>query len=83
MIRYKLPEGYEVEDLPEPMAVTLPNRGGKYLYMINEQNGFITVTVQYKLNQVVFNPSEYELLKEYFAQIVNKEAEQIVLKAKS
>ncbi len=83
MIKYKLPEGYEVEDLPAPMAVALPNKGGKYLYMINEQNGIITVTVQYKLNQVVFNPSEYELLKEYFAQIVNKEAEQIVLKAKS
>jgi len=82
MISYKIPEGYEVEYLPKPLIIALPNKGGKYLYMINEQNGIITTTVQYKLNQTVFGATEYPILKEYFAQIVNKEAEQIVLKEK-
>lgn len=82
MIKYKIPEGYEVDALPKPLGIALPNKAGKYIFSVNVQGDQIITTVQYQMNQVVFIPGDYVLLKEFFAQIVNKEAEQIVLKAK-
>ncbi|MEZ4946866.1 MAG: transglutaminase domain-containing protein [Cyclobacteriaceae bacterium] len=34
VIKMKIPEGYEMEEFPTPLAITLPERGGRYIYNI-------------------------------------------------
>ncbi|MCB0496621.1 MAG: DUF3857 domain-containing protein [Cyclobacteriaceae bacterium] len=80
--KYKIPEGYEVDALPQPLGIALPNNGGRFIFSVKQEGEYVSATVQYQINQVVFLPTEYQILKEYFSQIVNKEAEQIVLKEK-
>lgn len=82
VIKFKIPEGYEVDAVPKPLGIALPEKAGKYIFTTNVQNDYIVTMVQYQINKPVFQSNEYAILKEYFAQIVNKESEQIVLKAK-
>ena len=77
---YNLPEGYVAEELPAPVAVVLPNAGGKLVYSTSMAGNKVVVMMQYRISKPVFIPEEYPYLKAFFAQIVAKQAEQIVLK---
>ncbi|MFK8101926.1 MAG: DUF3857 domain-containing protein [Saprospiraceae bacterium] len=80
VVNLELPEGYVVEDLPEPVNLALPNKGGKFQYFIKEKNGTLQLVSKLSLKQLVFEPSEYEGLKKIFDVLVEKHSEQLVLK---
>lgn len=79
-LKFTLPKGYKVESLPESKSFALPSKGGGYFYSIKQQDGYLMIISRFAINKPVFNPSEYTHLKEFFAKIVDKQAEQIVLK---
>jgi hypothetical protein len=78
----KIPEGYTVEELPKAATVALPDNLGKFSYMINIVGTDIKVSSRITLNEYYFAPGEYELLKNFYDLIVEKHAEQLVLKKK-
>jgi hypothetical protein len=78
--KIKLPEGFAVESLPELFRVGLPENAGSVIYSVVENNGYLVVTYRYKMNKVEYGAEEYAYLRELHAQIVAKQAEQIVLK---
>ncbi len=82
MLKMKIPDGYEVEELPKPVAIALPNSGGRYIYSINVMNGVLTLTSIMTINKGIFSQPEYPNLREFYNQIVAKQAELIVLKKK-
>jgi hypothetical protein len=82
LLKMKIPAGYEVEELPEPVAIALPNNGGRYIYSINNMNGIITLTSLMTINKGIFTQPEYPNLREFYNQIVAKQAELIVLRKK-
>lgn len=75
-----LPEGYQVETLPEPIRLSLPEKGGNFTYMAQLNGNTLQVISKVSLKQVVFKPEEYAGIKEFFDIIVAKHAEQVVLK---
>jgi len=75
-----IPEGYTVESIPEKAVVTLPEKACLYTYTIVETNGKITVTSRMKINKIIYSETEYEYLKEFYNLMIQKHAEQIVLK---
>jgi Domain of Unknown Function with PDB structure (DUF3857) len=77
-----LPAGYDVEEIPASKALALPNSGGKYLFNVNKNNGIIMITSSLQINRPLFIQDEYKALREFYAQVVAKQAEQIVLKKK-
>lgn len=79
---YEIPEGYEVDELPAPLLVALPDNAGKYLFSVSTANNIIMVNSQFIINRVEFGSAEYPYLREFYSQIVAKQAEQIVLKKK-
>lgn len=80
MFTWTIPDGYAVDHLPVPALVILPEKGGKFTYNVVQNGNTITVISIINLNQTTFVSSQYEYIKTFFAQIVAKHAETIVLK---
>ena len=77
---FKIPEGYQVEELPKAESVVLGDKDGSYVYQATNANGLITINIRFRINKTLFLPSEYEHLRKFYDMIISKESEQIVLK---
>ncbi|AWV98067.1 transglutaminase domain-containing protein [Arcticibacterium luteifluviistationis] len=77
-----IPEGFEVEEVPESIYLKLPNNGGRYIYNCAVNNSKVTIMSRLLLGKAIFPANEYVLLKEFYDRIVAKHAEQIVLSKK-
>ena len=79
----KIPAGYVIEEKPEQLAIGLPNQGGAFIYQIQQVGDVITVNSRFSINKAEFTAEEYQFLREFYTQVVAKQAEQIVLKKNS
>lgn len=79
-MKVDVPKGYKVESLPKQRVISLENKGGRFAYMANEQNGKIQVIVRFSIRRPLFAPTEYLGLREFYNQVLDKLQEQIVLK---
>ncbi|GAB3821691.1 DUF3857 domain-containing protein [Pontibacter rugosus] len=77
---FTIPEGYQVEEAPKSIAVNLPENGGRFMYMVQHEGNSIQIMSKININKPVFYAPEYAYLKEFFNQIITKQAEQIVIK---
>jgi hypothetical protein len=82
MCRLTLPDGFEVDELPQPKAMMLPDNAGKYLYSITQAGNVLNIVSNFQINRSIFTQTEYQNLREFYNQVVAKQAEQIVLKKK-
>ncbi|PRY13675.1 uncharacterized protein DUF3857 [Pontibacter ummariensis] len=80
LCRLTIPEGYELEEAPKSIAVNLPENGGRFMYMVQQNGNVIQVMSKVSINKPVFYAPEYPYLKEFYNQIIAKHAEQLVLK---
>jgi len=76
----ELPKGYEVEGLPEATRIGLPNKGGSFIYNASVNGNKLQLMSKFSINQVLFVPEEYDVIRQFYDLIVAKHAEQIVLK---
>ncbi|MBO3699709.1 DUF3857 domain-containing protein [Roseivirga sp. E12] len=83
IFKIKIPEGYEVEELPKSQNMVLPNAGGKYMFIAGQQDDTIQIMIRLSLSKTQYTPESYPALKELFNQVVAKQQEQIVLKEKT
>lgn len=80
-IKIHLPEGYTLDEAPESLRVVLPNKGGMFLYAVNDkQPGLLTFNISLSIKQLKFYPEQYAGVKELFSLFIEKLGEQIVLK---
>ena len=81
---FKLPEGYIVEEIPKGIKLSLPQDGGRFIYSVSSspETGTITISNKITLKKSMYFAEEYETLRAFYDQIVQKHAEQIVLKKK-
>ncbi len=80
MVNWIIPEGYTIDQLPKPALVTLPDNGGKFTYNVVKNGNTVMVISIIKINKTVFLNNEYEYIKEFFNQIIAKQAESMVIK---
>lgn len=78
--RYIIPEGMAVEELPQSLAIGLPDDAGSFIYKVQQAGQILVVNSTLKINKVVFPADEYPILREFYAQLVAKQNESIVLK---
>jgi hypothetical protein len=79
MVNVKLPEGYEIEFLPENIHVVMPDGLGEFKYLISGNNQQIQVSVQQNINESLIQTNLYVDLKEIYQRMVDKVNEKIVL----
>jgi hypothetical protein len=80
--KIEIPEGYIVDEVPEPKALALPGNAGKYMHNVLVAGNFVNVTSSFSITKSLYTQNEYALLREFYNQVVAKQAEQIVLKKK-
>jgi hypothetical protein len=79
---YTLDSAYGIEEMPQSKVLVLPGNGMRYIYNISQIGNVITVMSSLQTNKTIFKKEEYLGLREFFSQLVAKQAEQIVLRRK-
>jgi len=77
-----VPEGYEVESLPENVSYRFPDSKSQFLLASKLTNNKIQILSKVNLVEPFFNPSFYEAVQKFNDIIVEKHNQQIVLKKK-
>lgn len=79
-VTYILPEGYQLETPIKPFALLLPDGAGRFDYSVMMNGDKLVVLSKLKIYKTLFVMNEYPYIKEFFAHIVAKQNEQLVLK---
>jgi hypothetical protein len=75
-----IPQGFGLEEKPENKVLSLPQNAGRFLYSVSVTGNVVQITSMVTINKSTFVGDEYPALREFYNQIVAKQAEQIVLK---
>lgn len=79
MINLTIPEGYNLESIPESQVFQLPDGLGEFRFMISNTGTNIQLRVTSDVNIALVPSNYYEHLKEYYAATIAKQNEKIVL----
>jgi hypothetical protein len=78
-VSISIPEGFTIVSIPEKMGIGLPNNIGFFKYKTSQQGNNIFTQATLQFNEPIINPDNYKNLKDFFSQMVTKQAEKIVL----
>jgi hypothetical protein len=81
-ILFQIPEGYQVESVPEPMYLKLPDNIGAYKYNLVAKGNSLQLNASFDINVPIIGSDYYGALKEMFAGIIKKEGEKVILSKK-
>ena len=79
-IKITLPPNFVVEEMPKSKVLALPGNTARYIFNVAQSGNSINITSSMSINKGVFAQDEYPNLREFYNQMVAKQAEQIVLK---
>lgn len=79
-ISIKIPDNYTVENLPKSLGVVMEDNIGGFKFDIAFNENRIQLSVVHQVNDAVIPIDKYEIIKEYYKQMIAKESEKIVLK---
>ncbi|HYG01213.1 MAG TPA: transglutaminase domain-containing protein [Chryseosolibacter sp.] len=80
LLKLQVPENYTIDELPATKIFMLPGNAAKYVYSVTQANNIVSITSILSINRSLFTQEEYPNLREFYNQVVAKQAEQIVLK---
>lgn len=80
ILMFTVPEGYEVESLPESQNIALPDKYGSFMYSINQMGSSIQLSTKFTIESGIIPQTHYGALKQFYSLVVKKLNEQIVLK---
>jgi hypothetical protein len=83
VLNLDIPDGYEVALMPKSARVSLNEGVGFFEYLIQSNGNEVHFRNRIKIDKTIFNIEDYKSLRDFYAFIVNKQAEMIVLKKKS
>ena len=75
----QIPEGYQVEHLPQPAVLLLPEKAGSFRYNITQNGNTIYVKANVKFKSAMIGPENYVHLKDFYTKLIEKETEKVVL----
>ena len=80
LFNFEVPKGYQVEEIPKSAKVVFNGDQGLFEYLIEKRDNMIQLKCRLKLDKASFSADDYASLRDFFAFVVKKENEQIVLK---
>jgi len=82
LFKFTIPEDYKVLKNPEPAKLMLPDNKGQILYSVTSIGNVINVVLRLSISDPFYTVSEYPFLKEFFNQIIKKQAEPVIISKK-
>ncbi|MCD4680220.1 MAG: DUF3857 domain-containing protein [Bacteroidales bacterium] len=80
ILNFYIPDGYILEEKPQDLEISLPDNAAIFNFNIKKDGRLIQVTSMVNINKTMFVQYEYQDLKKFYTRIIEKHAEQIVLK---
>ncbi len=80
VISISLPDGYQVESMPEPISIVMDKGYGNFSFTTSIVNEQVQIVVVLSVNTSIIPAEDYGTLKEFFKVVTQKESEKIVLK---
>src|SRR5690606_23625059 len=77
-LSYTFTDDFEIESLPKPTNIALPDGIGSFKYTVAGQGKQVQIAVELTFNRAIVSDSYYLDLKEFFKHVVDKQAEKIV-----
>lgn len=75
-----IPEGYEVEKLPEMLNVSLPESFGRFTYRAVSTQGKINLSIRFEILKNSVPAKYYDAVKNFYQTMADKCKESIILK---
>ena len=79
-ITFAIPEGYQIEKLPEAASQDMSDGLGSFKYTISQQGSKIKIQTVLQFNVPVISPQYYKELKQFYNLVVKTKSQKIVLK---
>jgi hypothetical protein len=80
ILNMEVPDGYKIDELPKSVKVKFNENEGIFEYIVRTDNKNIQLICKINLYNATFDPTDYQVLREFFAFVVKKENEQFVFK---
>jgi hypothetical protein len=80
VLNMEIPKGYQVEELPKSAKVQLNETDGLFQYSVQKMGNSIQFLCKLIIHKAIFQPDEYEALRNFYAFIVKKQSEMIVFR---
>jgi hypothetical protein len=81
MTKIKLPPGYQIEEPPANKVIALPGNAARYMFSFTKVSPTEVMCVSnFQISRNLFSQEEYVNLREFYNQVVAKQAEQITIK---
>lgn len=78
-IQIKIPEGFQLSELPESANIQLADRDGSAVILFNQVGNMVQIQSSIKINRVIYSEGEYQLIKDFYSAIIKKTTEAIAL----
>jgi len=75
-----IPDGYEIESLPAPIALSMEENIGSFKYNISQAGRQIQLTTVFEINYSNVSPEFYGTIRDFYKKMIEKQNEKVVLK---
>ncbi|RKR84251.1 uncharacterized protein DUF3857 [Mucilaginibacter gracilis] len=76
------PANYVITRQPEPVSIGLPNKGGKFVTLVEAGDQVFNYSEVHQLSKAIYQPEEYPYIKELYNKIIQNQKATIVLSKK-
>lgn len=82
IFNYTIPEGYEVEHLPESVNISSDNNLSSYKYFIQQNGNKIQLSSTFEILNAEISLNYYESFRVFYKTMVEKQLEKVILRKK-
>jgi len=79
LITLKVPDGYTIESLPQPLNISMQENIGSFKYNIAAKGNSVQLSAILSINYASVSKEYYSTLKDFYKKMIEKQNEKIVL----
>lgn len=79
IINITVSDAFILQETPKPIKLLMKDNLGEYSLNISQNGNIIQVMSVFKINQTLFPPSEYEDIRSFYAQMLERQTTPLVL----
>jgi hypothetical protein len=79
-IRFEIPKGYIVESIPKPIKISMADNVAFFTINVLLEGNVIQIAIIKEINSAIVSADFYDILKEFYQKMIDKQKEKIVLK---
>jgi hypothetical protein len=79
VINIQIPDGYKIETLPASGIFSMQDDLGTFKFMTSSSGNTINIIVMHQINTPIISSEYYDMLKEFYQKMIDKQNEKIVL----